>query len=617
VLQEAAVVGRTFWAAAVAHAMPSNGVGDALAVLERKGLVVVRPTTTLSGQEEYAFRHALVRDVAYGTLPKARRARAHAEAGDWISQLAGERSDEFAELVAYHYETAIAGEDADLAWLEDAAERDAVRLKAYTSLMAASRVARRQYALERAVELGQRALALASDEVERMAAYEEIGRSHDAAFHGELALDAYRSAIELARGRDDQTDALARVARRASSLASIRGGSFQKLPDHAEVDALISEGLEAVRAPRERAALLIARADMATRWSVSGQPDPMGMDQRMAAAEEAKQIAAQLDDPTLAFAAVDTLADLKNVMGDYQGATQGVISALPLIERITIPAAKAQSLFEASQNLLAAGDPAGALETAGQSAELARHMSAHDQMHATSILMTSADWLGDWDGVESFLAEHLANFEQESTVHCVGVQSGPNRGALVVAHRGDADRARSLAERTIPFEPTPGPIQSTAADVLVAVGDPAAGLAKARDVIERGPRWRQPEAAVAAIHALEAMEDWPALAQLAAEVEVMRSASPYVEAHLDRAAGRSLVAEGRVDDGVALLRRAIESFDRIPVVFEAARTREALAHAVPEERQSLLEQALATYDRLGAVPHAERVRGRLRPNSTG
>jgi class 3 adenylate cyclase/tetratricopeptide (TPR) repeat protein len=611
VLQESAVIGRTFWAAAVAHAIPGDGVAESLAVLERKGLVVVRPMTSLSGQEEFAFRHALVRDVAYHSLPKARRARAHAEAGDWISQLAGERSDEFVELVAHHYETAIAGEDADLAWLADAGEREAVRAKAFQSLLDAGRVARRQYALERAAELHQRAVALATDDAERMSAYEQIGRDHDAAFHGELALDAYRSAIALARGNDAHADDLARLARRATSLASIRGGSFQQLPDHVEIDALIGEGLEAVRDPRERAALLIACADMATRWSVSGRPDPLGMERRMASAEEAKRIAEELDDATLAFAAADTIADLENVRGHYQRAAQTVIEALPLLERITRPAAKAQALFEAAQNLLVAGDPAKAQQMADQSAEVARHMSAHDQMHATSVQMTAADWLGDWDRVESVLAEHLANFEQESTVHCLSVQSGPNRGALVVAHRGDAARARALAERAIPFEPTPGPIQSTAADVLVAVGDPAAGLATARVVLERGPGWRQPEAAVAAIHALEAVEDWPALSALTAEVEGLRSASPYVDAHLDRATGRGLTAAGQLDEGVAALRRSIDTFDRIPVVFEAARTREALADTVPDERAELLATALATYERLGATPHVERVRRKL------
>ena len=611
VLQEAAVIGRTFWAAAVAHAIPGDGVAESLAVLERKGLVVVRPMSTLSGQEEFAFRHALVRDVAYSSLPKARRARAHAEAGDWIAELAGERSDEFVELVAYHYETAVAGEDADLAWLDDAGEREAVRVKAHGSLLGAGHVARRQYALDRAAELHERALALAADDAERMEAYEGIGRDHDLAFHGELALAGYRAAISLAREDPAQAARLARLARRAGSLVAMRGGSFEELPDHAEIDSLIGEGLEAVTDRRERAALLLARAEMALRWSVSGRTDPLGMEQRMAAAEEAKRVAGELDDAWLAFAAADTLGDLKLVAGDYPEATREVIDALPLLDRIDSPSAKAAALFEAAQAVLVSGDPARALQLADQSSQLARHMSAHDQMHATSVTMTAADWLGDWDRVESALSEHLANFDEEANVHCLNVQSGPNRGGVVVAHRGDPGHARALAERSIPFEPTPGAIQSTAADVLVAVGDAPDGLKTARDVMERGPRWRQSEAAVVAIHALEALEDWEALGRLAGELDDLRSASPYVDGHVDRARGRSLVAAGKREEGVAAMRRAVKTFDRIPVVFEAARTREALADALPGERADLLATALATYERLGAVPHVERVRGKL------
>ena len=471
----------------MAHAIPGNGVADSLAVLERKGLVVVRPMSTLSGQEEFAFRHALVRDVAYSSLPKARRARAHAEAGDWISELAGQRSDEFVELVAYHYETAIAGEDADLAWLADAGEREAVRAKAHDSLLAAGNVARRQYALDRAVELHERALALATDDRERVDAYEQIGRDHDLAFHGELALAAYRSAIDLAREDPAQAARLARLARRAGTLIAVRGGSFEMTPDHTEIDGLIREGLDVVGDRRERAALLMACAEMALRWSITGRPDPLGMDRRMAAAEEAKLIAGELDDARLGFEAADILGDLKLVSGDYAGATQEVIGALPLLDRIDAPSAKAPALFEAAQAVLLEGDPARALELADQSSQLARHMSAHDQMHATSVIMTAADWLGDWDRVEAALAEHLANFDEEANVHCLNVQSGPNRGGLVVAHRGDHARARAIAVRAMPFEPTPGTIQSTAADVLVAVGDAPAGLNTARDVMERGP----------------------------------------------------------------------------------------------------------------------------------
>ena len=59
---------------------------------------------------------------------------------------------------------------------------------------------------------------------------------------------------------------------------------------------------------------------------------------------------------------------------------------------------------------------------------------------------------------------------------------------------------------------------------------------------------------------------------------------------------------------MAALRSALEAFERLPDVFEAARTREALAEAIPPERESLLRAALSTYEQLGAAPHAARVR---------
>ena len=76
------------------------------------------PTSVLPGQPEFSFRHALKREVAYRSIPRARRCRAHAAVGDWISQIAGDRREEFADLIAYHYEAAAAPPDAAIAWPE-------------------------------------------------------------------------------------------------------------------------------------------------------------------------------------------------------------------------------------------------------------------------------------------------------------------------------------------------------------------------------------------------------------------------------------------------------------------------------------------------------------------
>ena len=68
-----------------------------------------------------------------------------------------------------------------------------------------------------------------------------------------------------------------------------------------------------------------------------------------------------------------------------------------------------------------------------------------------------------------------------------------------------------------------------------------------------------------------------------------------------------MLAQGDRDAGLGLLRRALEKFERIPVVFEAAMTRETLAAALPDERERFLRAALATYEGLRAEPSVLRV----------
>ncbi|HTI30454.1 MAG TPA: adenylate/guanylate cyclase domain-containing protein, partial [Methylomirabilota bacterium] len=397
VLQEAAVIGRTFWADAVVHATGLE-VGGTLLALERRGLVVVRPTTSLTGQEEFAFKHALVRDVAYASQPKARRARAHAEAGAWIERLASDRTDEFAELIAHHYETAVAGDDADLAWLDDPTGREEIRRRAFGALLVAGMAARRRFAIDRAAELHERALALATSDGERLDAHEQIGQDHDAAFHGEAALAAYTAAIEIARGEPGQRERLASLARRAGSLVAMRGGAFHETPDLALADGLIAEGLEAVTDPRERIALLLAQAEMGLRWDVMSQEPSLMMDQRVAAANEAGTLARELNDPSLVFTVADSLTDLGVVVGDYASALREMEAVIPLIDGLASPVQRAQAFFTSSAAVLElAGDPVRSLDLAGKSRLLARDLSAHEQMHASAIIMSAAASLGDWD----------------------------------------------------------------------------------------------------------------------------------------------------------------------------------------------------------------------------
>jgi predicted ATPase len=103
-VQHAAVVGRTFWKGALAAAVPDDRqLHKVLLDLQEKDIIVPDETMRLAGEPEYAFKHVLIRDVAYGMLPKSVRWRKHFEVGRFIEERAGERADEVVPLLAEHY----------------------------------------------------------------------------------------------------------------------------------------------------------------------------------------------------------------------------------------------------------------------------------------------------------------------------------------------------------------------------------------------------------------------------------------------------------------------------------------------------------------------------------
>jgi tetratricopeptide (TPR) repeat protein len=106
-LQDAAVIGKVFWHGAAAEIGGLEGpiAEERLHRLERKEFVRRERRSSVAGETEYAFRHLLVRDVAYGQIPRARRAEKHRLAAEWIEALG--RPEDHAEMLAHHYLTAL------------------------------------------------------------------------------------------------------------------------------------------------------------------------------------------------------------------------------------------------------------------------------------------------------------------------------------------------------------------------------------------------------------------------------------------------------------------------------------------------------------------------------
>jgi tetratricopeptide (TPR) repeat protein len=108
-LHDASVLGKVFWSGALADMgdVDEDAVRDRLRRIARKELVRPARGSTVKDQEEYSFWHTLVRDVAYGQIPRAARGAKHLAAAEWVERMAADRVADQAEILAHHYGLAL------------------------------------------------------------------------------------------------------------------------------------------------------------------------------------------------------------------------------------------------------------------------------------------------------------------------------------------------------------------------------------------------------------------------------------------------------------------------------------------------------------------------------
>jgi len=132
-LADAAVLGKVAWVGALAAlaGAQASALEQRLHTLERRELLRRERRSAVAGERQYAFRHVLVRDVAYQQLPRAARADRHRRAAEWLEALSPDRVEDRAELLAHHWQAALdftraAGQDTtELVQRARLAQRDA------------------------------------------------------------------------------------------------------------------------------------------------------------------------------------------------------------------------------------------------------------------------------------------------------------------------------------------------------------------------------------------------------------------------------------------------------------------------------------------------------------
>ena len=557
VLQLGAVFGRGFVAEAVAALEP--GLADELVdAVER---LVERDLLRPVAHGELLFRHILIREVAYGTLPRAERSVHHLAAGQWLEASASGREDELAELIAYHYREA-----AVLAAAGGAPDLE-VRGRAVRWLRRAGAVAAAARGTAEAVGHLRSAIELApADEAPEI--YRRIGGIYGS---GDMAVQAYADAYQLGRQHGRPPDFLLDCLAQRLMVICRWFASVARQPSTDEMETLVREGHELATAatdPAPRATFEIALGFMPF-WLRQGDirtPTERDIEDAAASLAAGLRTAEELDDARLISAALDALTSTEQSTDPNEARAisrrrVAMGPRLPLDERLDAlnMVSWTAALIGDLEDTARAADEAMALVQPGQNPGFA--------LGGTSWSAYAAALTGDWDRLVASvdaLRRLWIDAERPAASYCLqGVLSGIDwaRG------RGEEE----LLERWLDI---------------------------ATDIVERFDPGH-PVAALASVIRLDAA----GLVDLVVHPERFPDRQHYVEHATALCADRLLATPISAVD--ALIARA-ERSGMVPLEAQARRLRGLLG-----DRPDDLARSLELFEAIGAGRYAARLRAEL------
>jgi class 3 adenylate cyclase/tetratricopeptide (TPR) repeat protein len=435
---DASVLGDEVWPRALESldGGDRHEVRDGLEDLVHRGLLEPRKSS-LPGLEAYRFAHGLIREVAYGRLPRAARARRHLAAARWLEAESGERSEEWAESLARHFASA-----AELAAASN--EPDVVEEATGPALrwlvMAGDRAARVDPAT--ALATFERALALAPPESRERE--EVLGRTGLAGRRSGL-LDAhevlarYEEALAIARKRDDDVavgDALTRIGTQLAVTGEVE-----------RARAALAEAIATLEQLPPGRALAKAYAYRAEEELFAGDTaDAMAFADRALTLLEGR-----LDE--VAVMALHIRGDARCSMGDLDAGLEDLEDALRRAEEAGHVTDIVSSRNYLAEWRWATQGPAAGLAEWEQALDLAERRNVHSQgVYTKAAALWPLLEAGEWDRVLAWSDDLLA-VPPGRLDPAVSVIAKVTRAHVLLARGGrsevtDPDELVLVAERT-------------------------------------------------------------------------------------------------------------------------------------------------------------------------
>jgi class 3 adenylate cyclase len=613
VLRSAAVVGRTFWAGPVARLVDGERtqVEDILSGLEHRELVSSRVGSTIAGEREFAFKHILTRDVAYETLPRRERGRAHGIVAGWIEDVAGERRREFADLLAHHHQEAYEAARADPSLSREALER--ARRDAFDALLLSSLEGRSRMLLDKAEAHADRALAIADGGDERALALEALGMAALWGYRGDTAWSRLTGAVDERLGRPlAEREAIASLCARAVEAPTRWPASMRANPSEEDVARYVRIGLtHAVPGGEAWTRLMTAKAFWPFAYGRQGFSESE-REAAIASGEEAADAALRAGRLDLASAALDAVDSVDFIRGYHGRCWPTIERRLALVPGISDPWEVGDILQMAADVALSVGRYRDALRWGDEGFRRSREgpmvWGACLAWHALARYR-----LGNWAGVLDDLAslESGARWSQPPyfLTTCRAV------AALVHELRGEP----ALADRIVGLvDEVDATTNARAAPWLARLaalrGDGATAFAwletrRSGSLMMRGQLLEARCDVVSELAAWDGVEDVVAEARAWAG-EAGLEALPH---HADRLEGRAAAARGDLERAASILVRARDGFGALGAAWDAALAALWLAEVLAamgsdDAARAEAEGTRSVLERVGAVREADRAR---------
>jgi class 3 adenylate cyclase/tetratricopeptide (TPR) repeat protein len=424
-LQAGSVVGRVFSRKPVIHLL--GGEEPDFDLLQERDLVMPLRATTPEAAE-FAIKHALTREVAYGSIPKARRGRLHAALADWLEQ--GEASqDERVPLLAYHFAEAANPADADLVWAGTPEELARVQERAVHWLSRAGRLARGRHEMDEAVELYTRAVELSEDAHQQALLWRAIGEAQALRYDGEAMRDALLRALDGPLDDAERGETYAMLA----FQSSLRSAMWSIRLNRSLIEEWAGRALELAAPVSEmRVRAILARANV--------EPGSVTDDEL----SEAMRLAEALDSVELRSYSISELSAAAFERRKFDEAARWSERRLALRGEIDDPDHLCD-MFEFGTPISAAVGRFGeARQLAQLHGELSRRLSAHHRVHSISLELELADVLGDWRAVVAQTGRLVDTVATNLATPCVRNPRGLLLCAVAHLCEGDETRAAEL-----------------------------------------------------------------------------------------------------------------------------------------------------------------------------